>query len=218
LRGVLEGALAPDLTYRRAGDLLREAYDPAFFATYVYGLDVVGHSFLRFAEPDRFGNVKPDDVRQYGRVLPTYRALVAEWIGEAAQAVGPGEVLLVVSGYGMEPMPLWRRIVGSLLGGSPPSGTHAAAPDGFLLAIGDGIKAGGVVENATVLDIAPTILYLAGLPVGRDMEGRVLTEILDDDFARAHPVSFIPSYESLAAPRAGDTAPLPPLGEEDEGP
>jgi len=218
LRGVLEGALAPDLTYRRAGDLLREAYDPSFFATYVYGLDEVGHSFLRYAEPDRFGNVKPDDVRQYGRVLPTYRALVAQWIGEAAQAVGPGEVLLVVSGYGMEPMPLWRRIVVSLLGGSPPSGTHAAAPDGFLLAIGDGIKAGGTVEAATVLDIAPTILYLVGLPVGRDMEGRVLTEILDDEFVEAHPVSFIPSYESLAAPRAGDTAPLPPLGEDDEGP
>ena len=25
-----------------------------------------------------------------------------------------------------------------------------------------------------------------------------MTEILDDDFARAHPVTFVPSYESLA--------------------
>ena len=43
----------------------------------------------------------------------------------------------------------------------------------------------------------PTILYLMGLPVARDMEGRILTEILQDDFMRAHPVTFIPSYESL---------------------
>jgi hypothetical protein len=37
-----------------------------------------------------------------------------------------------------------------------------------------------------------------GLPVARDMEGRVLTELVEEDFARAHPVTFIPSYESLA--------------------
>jgi hypothetical protein len=218
VRILLEEALAPDLTYRRAGDLLREAYDPSFFATYVYGLDVVGHSFLRFAEPDRFGNVKAAEVREYGRVLPAYRAFVDQSVGEAVQAVRPGEVLFVVSGFGMEPMPLWRRLLVGLLGGDPPSGTHAEAPDGFLLAMGDGIRPGALVENATVLDVAPTILYLAGLPVGRDMEGRVLTEIFDDDFVRGHPVTFIPSYESLAVTRPGDTAPLPPLREEDEGP
>jgi hypothetical protein len=218
VRVLLEDALAPDLTYRRAGDLLREAYDPAFFATYVYGLDVVGHSFLRFAEPDRFGNVKAAEVREYGRVLPAYRAFVDQSVGEAVQQVRPGEVLFVISGFGMEPMPLWRRVIGSVLGGDPPSGTHADAPDGFLLAVGDGIRAGARVDNATVMDVAPTILYLAGLPVGRDMEGRVLTEIFEDDFVRNHPVTFIPSYESLAVTRPGDTAPLPPLREEDEGP
>jgi hypothetical protein len=213
----LRGALAPDLTYRRAGELMRAAYDPSFFATSVNGLDVVGHSFLRFAEPDRFGNVAAGDVRRYGRVLPAYRALVDQWIGEAVQRLGPGEVLFVVSGFGMEPMPMWRRVLSSVLGGSPPSGTHASAPDGFVLALGDGIRPGAAVE-ASVLDIAPTILYLAGLPVGRDMEGRVLTGLFDDDFVRSHPVTFIPSYESLAVTRPGATAPLPPLREEDEGP
>ena len=75
---------------------------------------------------------------------------------------------------------------------------------------------GRVVQGASVLDIAPTILYLMGLPVARDMEGRVLTEILDDDFARAHPVTFVPSYESLAVtPVAGvRRRELPPLPEE----
>jgi hypothetical protein len=64
-----------------------------------------------------------------------------------------------------------------------------------------------------VLDIAPTVLYLMGLPVARDMEGRVATEILEDDFARAHPVTFIPSYESLAVTPAAAPAEaaLPPL-------
>ena len=57
---------------------------------------------------------------------------------------------------------------------------------------------------------------LMGLPVARDMEGRVLTEILEEDFARAHPLTFVPSYESLAVtPVAGSPdVELPLLPEE----
>jgi Type I phosphodiesterase / nucleotide pyrophosphatase len=217
-RELLERALAPDLTYRRVGELLRSTYDPPFFATYIYGLDVAGHSLLRYARPDRFGDVSPADVRRYGRVLDRYTALVGQWIGEAMQGLRAGEILLVVSGYGMEPVPLWRRLLAGFLGDRNTSGTHDSAPDGFLMAVGDGIRPGVVLQGASVLDVAPTILYLSGLPVARDMEGRVLTEMLDDDFARGHPVTFIPSYESLdvAPPRAA--GPLPALGEEGENP
>jgi len=73
-------------------------------------------------------------------------------------------------------------------------------------------------EEPNILDLAPTILYLFGLPVARDMEGRVLTEILDPDFARSHAVTFIPSYESLAISPATAELPLedlPPLPEEE---
>ncbi len=216
-RALVEDALAPDLTYQRAGSLLRAAYDPPFFATFVYGLDVAGHAFFRFAHPDRFGDVRPADVRRFGRVLDRYEALVGQWVGEIAQGLRPGEVLLVVSGYGMEPVSLWRRLLGGFLGGEGVSGTHAAAPDGYLLAVGDGIRAEARVEGASVLDLAPTILYLFGLPVARDMEGRVLTEILDPDFASSHAVTFIPSYESLAISPATTEPPLedlPPLPEE----
>jgi hypothetical protein len=96
--------------------------------------------------------------------------------------------------------------------------SHAGAPEGFFLAVGDGIRRGGRVQGASVLDVAPTLLYLMGLPVARDMEGRVLTEILDEGFARRNPLTFIPSYESLAVAPAAPGAPLdelPPLPEED---
>ena len=87
------------------------------------------------------------------------------------------------------------------------------------MAVGDGIRPGVVLRGASVLDIAPTILYLSGLPVARDMEGRVLTEMLDDDFARAHPVTFIPSYESLdVAPAEGGRAASPPWTKRAESP
>ena len=132
------------------------------------------------------------------------------------RSLRPGEVLIVVSGYGMEPLPLWRRVTEALRGDAFRSGTHAGAPDGFFIAVGDGVKPGAAPYEASILDVAPTILYLMGLPVARDMEGRVLTEILDDEFARAHPVTFIPSYESLAVtPVAGRGSDPPPLPDEE---
>jgi hypothetical protein len=215
-RDLVERALAPDMTYRRAGAVLRAAYDPPFFATYFYGLDVVGHTFMRFAQPDRFGDVRPEEVRRYGRVVDRYAALLGEWLEEFARELRPDEVLLVVSGYGMEPVPLWRRALSGLTGGSVMTGTHASAPDGFVLAIGDGIRPGSSFRQASLLDVAPTVLYLMGLPVARDMEGRVMTEVLSEDFARAHPLTFIPSYESLAVTPVKDEPDLelPPLPEE----
>jgi predicted AlkP superfamily phosphohydrolase/phosphomutase len=212
---LVDRALAPDLTYHRAGSVLRAAYDPPFFATYFYGLDVVSHAFLRYAEPDRFGDVRPEEVRRYGRVVDRYAALLDEWVGESLQSLKAGEVVLVVSGYGMEPVSLARRLLTPARGEVPLGGTHANAPDGVLLALGDGVRAGSLVTGASVLDITPTILYLMGLPVARDMEGRVLTEMLDEDFARSHPITYIPSYESLAVtpvvgrPGSEPPAPLP---------
>ena len=85
------------------------------------------------------------------------------------------------------------------------SGSHAGAPPGFLIAVGEGIRPGTEMLGASVLDVTPTVLYLMGLPVARDMEGVVLTGMLDESFARSHPVTYIPSYESLAV-----TEPPPP--------
>ena len=124
---------------------------------------------------------------------------------------------MVVSGYGLAPAPLWRRLLGALAGTVVGTATHAAAPDGVLLVAGAGIRPGASAARASVLDVAPTLLYLLGLPVARDMGGRVLTELLDPGFAEDNPVTFIPSYESLAVTAAAPGAPvddLPPLPED----
>lgn len=212
-RELLERALAPDLSYDRAGAALRAAYDPPFFTTYFYGLDVLGHTFLRFERPEQFGDVDAAEARRYGHVVARYRGWISQRVGELERGLRPGEILIVVSGYGMEPLPLWRRLLRGSAGQA--SGTHAGAPDGVLMAVGDGIRPGAVIDSASLLDLTPTILYLMGLPVARDMEGRVLGDMIDDDFARAHPVTFIPSYESLAVtPAAAPIGPdLPPLPE-----
>jgi len=64
-----------------------------------------------------------------------------------------------------------------------PAGTPP--PDGILMLLGPGVKRGAEI-TATVYDIAPTILHLNRLPVGRDMDGRPLL----DAFTAKWPVRY----------------------------
>jgi hypothetical protein len=211
LRALAADALAPDLTYARAAEVLRKAYAPSLLVLSFHGYDVAGHAFYRYAHPEALGDVAAEDARRYGRVLGRYASLVERWVGEMERDGGPWDVLIVLSGHGLAPTPLWRRLVGALTGTSVGSASHDAAPEGVLLVVGEGIRPGAVPANASVLDVAPTILYLMGLPIARDMEGRVLTEILEPAFARDNPVTFIPSYESIAVAPAAPGAPLDDL-------
>ncbi len=63
-----------------------------------------------------------------------------------------------------------------------PTGDHRL--EGVLIASGPAFSAGAKPEGATLLDIAPTVLHLLGVPVPADMDGRVMTEILDPSLAR----------------------------------
>ena len=64
-----------------------------------------------------------------------------------------------------------------------PTGDHRM--EGVLVAAGPPFRPGATPEQASLLDIAPTILHLLGVPVPDDMDGRVLSEILDPAFAAA---------------------------------
>ena len=50
--------------------------------------------------------------------------------------------------------------------------------EGIFIASGPDFKQGIEAENVTILDLAPTILYLMGVPVPDDLDGRVLLQIL----------------------------------------
>ncbi len=81
------------------------------------------------------------------------------------------------------------------------SGTHR--PEGIFIANGPDIKAGARLSDARMIDLAPTILHLLGLPVPENLEGGVLTDLLEGEMANA-PVSYCqPLARSTATP---DTA------------
>ena len=65
-------------------------------------------------------------------------------------------------------------------------GTHRR--NGILIGRGPALKAAAKVENAQLIDLAPTLLYLLGSPVPEDMDGKVLTSAFRPEFLTAHPV------------------------------
>lgn len=73
------------------------------------------------------------------------------------------------------------------------SGTHNK--EGILIISGPGIKEGIRLNDATIFDITPTALALAGLPIAEDMDGKVLKEVIQDKFLVNNPLKFIKSYE-----------------------
>ena len=60
------------------------------------------------------------------------------------------------------------------------SGTHRL--DGIFMAIGRGIRPGARIEDARIIDLAPTIMHLMGEPVPAHMDGRVLEAAISEGF------------------------------------
>jgi len=60
------------------------------------------------------------------------------------------------------------------------SGSHRDF--GIFMAAGIGIKSGNRIKKINILDIAPTILYLLGLPVPDEMDGEVISDALEEGY------------------------------------
>jgi len=60
----------------------------------------------------------------------------------------------------------------------------------LIIARGEGIRPGTLIEKAHIMDLAPTIMYTLGLPIPRRMDGRVLLDAFDPVYRQAHPVEY----------------------------
>jgi predicted AlkP superfamily phosphohydrolase/phosphomutase len=80
----------------------------------------------------------------------------------------------------------------SFTGGRPISagewgGTHAL--QGILVFRGKPFHKGKKLEQVEIVDLAPTLLHILGLPIREDMDGRVLHEAFKAEFAAAHGIA-----------------------------
>ena len=182
-----------DRRYSRTLRDLRRGSDARLFAVRYQGLDTVGHFYMGDTQPS--GVTQPTELerRRHLQVLERYYSFIDAELGDAIDALSPGDLLLVVSGYGMQRQNPLKQMAGRLLGDPDLSGTHERAPDGFLMAYGAAVEPGRP-QRGSIVDVTPTVLYFLGLPVGRDMDGFARTDLFTRAFTAERPIAFIPTY------------------------
>jgi hypothetical protein len=187
-------ALAADVAVEQIAASFGEMRPAQFTAVRYPGVDAVGHYYLRYALPSAFGDVSDEERLRHGRVLEHYYTYLDGIVGRAMATLGPDDLLFVVSGFGIEPLSLGKRVLERVVGDPDLSGSHERAPDGFAIAYGRQVAKGNF-QRASVVDIAPTVLYYFGLPIARDLDGFARTDIFTSSFTEQRPITFIPFYD-----------------------
>jgi predicted AlkP superfamily phosphohydrolase/phosphomutase len=60
--------------------------------------------------------------------------------------------------------------------------------NGIVMAYGPYARSGAQIEGATMVDVAPTLLHVMGIPVPDHMDGKVLTDVLEPGLLAANPI------------------------------
>jgi hypothetical protein len=154
----------------------------------------VGVAAIRYSALSAFGveglGLRADPSRRRA-VDGVYDFIDAE-VGRVLGRLAPDDLLLVVSGYRLEPSSPFVRLRDRLVDDAGLA-AEASRSDGFLLAYGRQVSPGRKSVGA-IVDVLPTVLYYLGLPVARDMDGFARTDLFVASLTTGRPVSFIRSY------------------------
>jgi len=176
-------AHSQDLTYHGMSiKMVEDNKDLDFFALYLRGIDIMSHAAMHQMILTQDGEIIDNGSMRFGWMVSDYYEFTDRLVGEVLGKVDDDAVVVVVSDHGFE-----KQKEGIF--------SHSNSPDGIIIISGRHVRR-GVVVNASVLDVTPTILYLMDLPVADDMDGRVLTEVFDPALFAKYQVDSIPTYDT----------------------
>jgi len=189
-------ALATAESYRAIGLRLWEEQAPDVLLVYVEAVDSTSHLFGHlFRQRDLSGALAEQQAR-YGRAAEEMYRYADEIVGAYLDALDDDTTLVVLSDHGFE--------LGALH--DDPSRARDLRRvserfhriEGILYLYGNRVRAGRRIERPTILDVAPTLLALAGVPPAADMPGRVLAEALELPPELVATPRRVASYETAA--------------------
>lgn len=186
----LRAIYAADLGYLAVSRMLAKERDDDLFFFYLRGTDMVSHYFYEYLKPrsGRHGT-DPQKVAVFGHVVQNYYDWADEAVGEVLGWFPPSRQVVIVSDHGFYGP---RRAGGK--------GTAEHSEWGVFLVRSPWYVAGAKFGHLDLLDVAPTLLALLGLPPARDMPGEILAQGLTPTGRRrvaAMEKQRVPSYQGL---------------------
>ncbi len=176
--------------YWRIGRKLMDSPKPGFYSIYFESVDVASHNFL----PLRDGAPLPEGCGEEARgiVASTYEQ-IDQWVGGLLARMPRDVTVFIVSDHGLV-------TVGD-------RGDHY--PWGMFLASGPAIRKSDRLWGASVLDVAPTLLYLFDVAIPLDMDGKLLVQILEPAGLKARPPRYVPAtpWQSIVTAVTGEDEP-----------
>ncbi len=192
---IVKNAFFTDFEFETQVMQERNEIQPQIVYFMLSGLNTVEKFFYKYTFPDLFGNIDQDEISRYSSVIEKYYQFYDEIIGKYLASRKEDELLIVYSPHGIEPLPLWKRVVEWIIGNAEISAYHELAPEGVVFFHGRDILRGKYIQEVRLIDIAPTLLHYLGLPIGKDMDGIVVSSIFREEFKLENPVLYISSYE-----------------------
>jgi len=177
-------------TIHSASCHLLEKSDWDFMAVYHDAIDHFSHVAMRYFPPRR-PEIPEQDFEDFQHVVEAAYVFHDRMLDRMMSLIDEeNTTVLLISDHGFHcdhQRPLYIP--------KEPSGPAVEhSPYGVFVMAGPGIKRNGMaISGASVLDITPTLLHHMDLPVGKDMEGKVLHAC----FEEPREVQFVDSWETI---------------------
>ncbi|MFN0205530.1 MAG: alkaline phosphatase family protein [Planctomycetota bacterium] len=167
---IFRTAYVRDEFYVASAFQINSKYKPDILICYTRLTDDAGHFFWKYSEAEAAElGVEPKLIERYKGVVDKSYEWADAKVGMFMNLMAPNDTLIVCSDHG------WERAERGKY-------HHSLAPDGIVAFYGAGVKSGYQFKDIPqeksphILDMGPTIYYLAGIPKGKDMPGRLLLE------------------------------------------
>jgi predicted AlkP superfamily phosphohydrolase/phosphomutase/tetratricopeptide (TPR) repeat protein len=189
--------IAETMTVHAAATEALEHADWDFAAVYYDGIDHFSHGYMQY-HPPRLPWIGEEDFSIYSQIVSRAYRYHDAMLGRLLHFAGPDATVVLVSDHGFhssEGRP--ARIPAEPAG---PAVAHRHF--GMICLSGPGVRKDERLYGSVLLDVTPTILHLFGLPVGEDMDGKVLVNALEEPGK----IETVPTWDSIDGP-SGQHAP-----------